>query len=198
MSSKVRHVSDDDNVDTIEEPLSWKEWIFLHRKKIIIGGIVTSLCVGCGYYIWKSRNKRNSEYGTYHDKSSGKYLRIDDQIQGKDMQFTNGWFAVSSDVQANKCGDRVYFNGMISNGSTQMDHESLPPGTMFEMPNGWRPLDRAIYDLKDNKSNYNLYLEFDLADKTDKIEILPNGEVNLIGGSIGWFINLTGCWYPLL
>ena len=195
MSAKVRPEDGDSNV---ESPLSWKEWIHRHRRKIVIAGALTSLCIGCGYYIWRLRSVSSEDYGTYHDRTSNTYLRINKRIQCSEFQFQNGWFPVSSDVQANKCGDRVYFNGMVSNGSTQMEHESLPPGTMFVMPMDWRPRQKSIYDLKDNKSNYNLYLEFDLADKTDKLEIQPNGEVNLIGGSTGWFINLTGCWYPLL
>merc|ERR1712228_450997 len=112
----------------------------------------------------------------------------------------NNWFCVSSDVSANKCSnDKIYFNGMISNESTQIEHESLPPGTMFIMPTEWRPSQRTIYDLKEDKANYNVYMdpfmEIDLSGKTDKIEILPDGKVNLIGGATGWFVNLTGCWY---
>ena len=124
---------------------------------------------------------------------------ITDKIEGASFQFVNDWFCVSSDVSATKCDDKVYFNGMISNASTQMEHESLPPGTMFIMPTDWRPSQRTIYDLKEDKANYNVYMdpfmEIDLSGKTDKIEILPDGQVNLIGGATGWFLNLTGCWY---
>merc|ERR1712129_32191 len=110
------------------------------------------------------------------------------------------WFCVSSDVCANKCSNgKVYLNGMISNESTQIEHESLPTGTMFIMPEQWRPVERTLLDLKEEKANYNMNMDpFDqlnLYGKKDKIEILPDGNVNLIGGATGWFVNLAGCCY---
>eukprot|EP01083_Nonionella_stella_P024424 67432_1 len=189
--ASVHFVADDEED---KESLGWVDWVYCHRKQLIIGGLVTSLCIGFGYYIWNKKNQ-NSEHGSYHDKATNSHLTIDDKMEGKDIQFVNNWFSVSQDVSANKCNKNVYFNGIISHLSTQRDHEPLPPGTMLIMPENWRPKQRTIYDLKDNKSNYNLYMEMDLTDKTDKIEILPSGEVNLMGRSTGWFINLSGCCY---
>eukprot|EP01083_Nonionella_stella_P089235 248944_1 len=145
--------------------LGWVDWIYSHRKQLIIGGLVTSLCIGFGVYVWNKKNQ-NSKHGSYHvhDKATNSNLTIDDKIEGKDIEFVNNWFSVSQDVCANKCNKNVYFNGIISHLSTQRDHEPLPPGTMLVMPENWRPKQRTIYDLKDNKSNYNLYMEMDLTE----------------------------------
>merc|ERR1712113_421802 len=120
-------INDDKESDT------WSDWFYRHRKQLIIGTVITSVCIGSCYYIWR-KQKNTVNYGTYHDKRTNEHLPINDKIEGSSFEFVNNWFCVSSDVSANKCNDKVYFNGMISNESTQIEHESLPPGTMFIMP----------------------------------------------------------------
>ena len=146
--------------------------------------------------VWKWNRNDNKNHGTYYDKSSKTHLKIEDCIEGKDFEFVNNWFSCSSDLSANKCQDNnVYFTGLITNASTQTEHESLPSGTMFVMPEDFRPNQRVIHNLKDNKSNYNIYMEQEVKNTADTIEILPNGEVNLMNTVTGWFINLSGVNY---
>ena len=200
MSAPSHIITDHPESCKDEECMSWRDWIYYNRKKLMIGSMATAICIGCGYLIWK-RNNNQTEYEMYHDKSTNRKLRIMDKIDGKDFNYVNDWLSVSNDVSANKCDDnKVYFTGLISNVATQREHESLPQGTMFIMPQNFRPKEKIIHDLKDTKANYKMYMEPNKQDdgyenQTDKIEVLPSGNVNLIGASTGWFINLSGLCY---